>query len=122
MIVGSIFLCLAAQAVDGDTLRCADGVGRVRLAAIDAPEMPGHCRRGRNCAPGDPIQSRDVLGRLIGQDDGAIETWCVVVDADPRKTGDQHSDRWGRPVARCYVNGEDLSATMLRLDLARIWP
>src|SRR3546814_4753345 len=29
--------------VDGDTLRC--GGTRIRLQGIDAPEMPGHCRR-----------------------------------------------------------------------------
>lgn len=46
-------------AVDGDTLRC--GRERIRLLAIDAPEMPGHCRRGRRCVAGDPFASRDSL-------------------------------------------------------------
>lgn len=122
MIVGTIFLCLAAHAVDGDTLRCGAGIGLVRLAAIDAPELPGHCRRGRHCAPGDPYQARDVLRRLVGEGEGDVAAWCQVVDADPRKPGDQDSDRWGRPVARCTVNGEDLSTTMLRLELAWPWP
>jgi micrococcal nuclease len=45
-------LCLVASVTDGDTLRCQDGA-RLRLAAIDSPELHG-CRPGRHCAPGDP--------------------------------------------------------------------
>ena len=44
---------------DGDTLRC--GNVRIRLLGIDAAELPGHCRRGRKCAPGDPVQHRSAL-------------------------------------------------------------
>jgi micrococcal nuclease len=44
---------------DGDTLRC--GSVRIRLIGIDAAELPGHCRRGRKCAPGDPDQHRSAL-------------------------------------------------------------
>ena len=33
--------------IDGDTIHC--GYTRVRLAGIDAPEMPGHCQPGRAC-------------------------------------------------------------------------
>jgi micrococcal nuclease len=56
------------RVVDGDTLRC--GRERVRLLGIDAPEMPGHCQRGRRCVPGDPFASRRSLvqaaaGRLV---------------------------------------------------------
>ena len=35
-------ICLSAQAIDGDTLRCADGV-RIRVAGIEANEMRGGC-------------------------------------------------------------------------------
>lgn len=52
--------CLRPRAIDGDTVACADGT-RLRLSGIDAPEMPGHCRAGRACAPGSAIRSR---GRL----------------------------------------------------------
>src|ERR1700712_1173347 len=47
------------RVVDGDTLRC--GNERVRLLGIDAPELPGHCRIGRACAPGDPYASTASL-------------------------------------------------------------
>ncbi|GAA4778979.1 hypothetical protein GCM10023219_28750 [Stakelama sediminis] len=44
---------------DGDTIRC--GAERIRLLGIDAPELPGHCRPGRHCAPGDPYASTRSL-------------------------------------------------------------
>ena len=51
---------------DGDTIRC--GSERIRLLGIDAPELPGHCREGRDCAPGDPYASTSSLsGAMIGQ-------------------------------------------------------
>lgn len=54
------------RVTDGDTLRC--GSERIRLLAIDAPELPGHCRRGRVCAPGDPHQSTSSLaGAMTGR-------------------------------------------------------
>lgn len=64
--VGKPFI--GCRAIDGDTLRC--GRERIRLLGIDAPEMPGHCRRGRRCAVGNPYASKSSLvaaasGRLI---------------------------------------------------------
>lgn len=54
------------RVTDGDTLRC--GSERIRLLAIDAPELPGHCRRGRACAPGDPHASTSSLsGAMTGR-------------------------------------------------------
>jgi micrococcal nuclease len=47
------------RGTDGDTIRC--GEERIRLLGIDAPELPGHCRQGRVCAPGDPIASTESL-------------------------------------------------------------
>ena len=49
---------------DGDTIRCGDE--RIRLLGIDAPEKPGHCRRGRQCAPGDPFASTGSLQKAFG--------------------------------------------------------
>lgn len=84
-------------AIDGDTLRC--GRERIRLLAIDAPEMPGHCRRGRRCVPGDPHASKAALaGALRGRADIAR----------------QGRDRYGRTLARVRVNGIDLSDHQVR--------
>ena len=90
--------CAAPYAVDGDTLRCR-GSAPVRLMAIDAPEMPGHCRRGRVCTSGDPFASRDALRRLIAR--GAVV--CTT-------TG---HDRYRRILARCTAAGVDLSCAMV---------
>ena len=114
------FLCIAALAIDGDTLRCANVTaarGHVRLARIDAPELPGHCRRGRHCAPGDPFAAKVALqAMLVGP------ARCRQVDASPSWRGFQPVDRYGRMVVRCSVNGRDLGMAMFRAGLAVQWP
>lgn len=87
----------ACRAIDGDTLDC-DGE-RIRLNGIDAPEMPGHCRRGRQCVPGDPIASRDHLQRAV--DRGNIEIERIK------------QDRYGRTVAQVTADGYDLSCIQI---------
>lgn len=84
-------------AVDGDTLRC--GQERIRLIGIDAPEMPGHCEQGRECAPGDPIAARASLAGLAR---GSAE-----IERDGR-------DYYGRTLARVRVNGTELSCAQLK--------
>nr|WP_248291807.1 hypothetical protein [Novosphingobium sp. SG916] len=55
-------------AIDGDTLRCGPGyVRRIRLLGIDAAELPGHCRKGRDCAPGDPWAHKRALAAFANQ-------------------------------------------------------
>jgi endonuclease YncB( thermonuclease family) len=50
---------------DGDTIRCNGE--RIRLLGIDTPEVPGHCREGRDCAPGDPYAvTQSLADALIG--------------------------------------------------------
>jgi endonuclease YncB( thermonuclease family) len=116
-----LFLCAAAVAVDGDTLRCANvenAGGRVRLAAIDAPELPGHCRKGRRCAPGDPYKARAYLASLIkGR---AVQ--CEQVDASPDRKGFQAHDPYGRIVARCRSGDRDLGKAMISAGRAIHWP
>ncbi len=83
-----VLVCAApVRAIDGDDLRCS-GIN-VRLASVDAPELPGHCRRGRLCTPGDGFASRAALDRLLAL--GPVE--C-------RPTGEVS---WRRPVSRCTV-------------------
>ncbi|MBP2159583.1 MULTISPECIES: thermonuclease family protein [Asticcacaulis] len=70
-------------ATDGDSIRCGDE--RIRLLAIDAPEM-GPCQpKGRVCVPGDPIRSRDSLAKAISF--GTVEIERVG------------KDRYGRTLA-----------------------
>ena len=86
------------HAIDGDTLRC--GRVRIRLLGIDAAEQPGHCRHGRQCAPGDPRAQRAALQRFSS----------TKLTVTPIKT-----DRWGRMVAVVRTtSGENLSCLMLR--------
>lgn len=61
--------CIRPEAIDGDTIRCGRRGYRVshRLLGIDAPEIPGHCRKGRECAAGDPFASRAALAAVIEQ-------------------------------------------------------
>ncbi len=89
--------CTDPRVVDGDTLRC--GATRIRLQGIDAPELPGHCARGRACTSGDPFASTDNLRALVS---GAVMV-CRQTD----------TDRYGRTVAHCSVRGRDLSCAQI---------
>lgn len=95
MIVFFAAACILV-AIDGDTLRCGDE--RIRLLGIDAPELPGHCRRGRNCAPGDPRRAKEQLAKAIR---GRAQIERVGFD------------RYGRTLATVRVNGRDLSCGQL---------
>jgi endonuclease YncB( thermonuclease family) len=86
------------RVVDGDTLRC--DIGRIRLLGIDAPELPGHCAQGRDCAPGNPYESSKSLADGMG--DGA--------DLRIRNVG---TDRYGRTLAMVLGRGGDLSCWQL---------
>jgi len=82
---------------DGDTIRCGDE--RIRLLAIDAPEMPGHCAKGRKCVEGDPYEAKGSLqdalaGRLLSI----------------RRMG---QDRHGRTLAVIYADGQNTSCYQL---------
>lgn len=106
-----IFACLAAVAVDGDTIKCRnleEAGGRVRIARIDAPE------RGDEGAD----EATAALVRMI---DGR-EVRCELIDADPRRSGFQKRDRFGRPVARCSAGRIDIGAAQLAAGHAVRWP
>ncbi|WP_082443405.1 thermonuclease family protein [Sphingomonas sp. Leaf16] len=92
-----VALTCALIAIDGDTLRC--GSERIRLLGIDAPEMPGHCQEGRNCAPGDPVASKNALSERA-KGPATIE-----------RIGRDHYDR---TLARVRVNGIDLSCAQIQ--------
>lgn len=96
------FTCSSPRIIDGDTFDCSGT--RVRLAGIDSPELPGHCRQGRDCAPGDALASTANLRKLIG----GAEVQCRKSD----------TDHYGRTVARCSVGGRDLSCAQLEGEFA----
>lgn len=91
------FRCTTVRVIDGDTFAC-DG-RRIRLQGIDAPELAGHCRPGRQCTPGDGPASSESLARLVQWN--AVQ--CRAVDVDS----------YGRTVARCTAGGKDLSCAQL---------
>ena len=82
---------------DGDTIRCGDE--RIRLLAIDTPELPGHCRRGRRCVEGDPHAAKRSLEQLTA---GAALTITRMGE-----------DRYGRTLALVRADGADLSCHQL---------
>ena len=92
------FICAVAYVHDGDTFRCTDGT-RVRLSAIDTPEMPGACRPGRRCAPGSPYAAKAALEALIV----GRTVRCEAVGTT-----------YNRVAAWCSVGGVDLSCAMVR--------
>lgn len=89
--------CTTPYAIDGDTIIC--GRERVRLAVIDAPELPGHCRQGRTCVGGNGGASKAALAKLLTM--GRVTL---------RRCG---LDRYGRTLAHVYVSGQSLGAVMV---------
>jgi len=92
----SAIACTPFRVIDGDTLDCAGR--RIRLAGIDAPEMPGHCRPGRRCVAGDPEAARAVLQRFA-----AAGLSCTP----------SGRDTYGRTIARCAAGGRDASCALI---------
>lgn len=97
MIAPAAAPAVQCTVVDGDTLRC--GRERVRLLGIDAPELPGHCQTGRQCAPGDPYASTAWLRMALRQGPLVIQRVSV--------------DRYGRTVALVRAGRTDLSCWQL---------
>jgi micrococcal nuclease len=83
--------------IDGDTLRC--GTERIRLLGIDAPEMPGHCRAGRQCVDGDPFASTRSL---------------AAAKSDTMQIERYGQDAYGRTLAAIAGEKGDLSCHQLR--------
>lgn len=100
VLAAAAFLCLNPTHHDGDAIRCGDHGRSMRLYGIDAPEMPGACRKGRVCTPGDPYAARD---HLISLTRGRRVT-CVQVG----------TDRYRRKIVKCEADGINLSCSMVR--------
>lgn len=98
-LAAASFACVSPRHHDGDNVRCANVAETIRLQGIDAPEMPGACRPGRRCTPGDPFAARDHLRGLTR----GKTLQCQQEDVD----------QYGRIIARCAADGVDLSCAMI---------
>jgi endonuclease YncB( thermonuclease family) len=90
-----------ARVIDGDTLEWKGE--RVRLLGIDAPEMKQTCER-------------DGVTWLCGKEARkALAEW--LGDGDVDCEGDER-DKYGRLLAHCSVDGEDIGEWMVSRGLA----
>lgn len=106
MALHAAFTCSVVSVHDGDTFTCQGGT-RVRLAAIDAPEV-GDCPSYRRCAPGDGQASRRTLDAMA---------YRRQVRCEPNGTS------YDRVTAFCTAPGSgDLSCAMLRARQAIYLP
>lgn len=109
--LAAVFLCASPLVHDGDSLRC--GAERIRIAAIDAPEMPGSPKCGGRraasawCDFAAAQQAKEALQRLVGS--GRVMVQPLGVDP------------YGRTLARVTVNGQDAGEYLLGLGLAKRW-
>lgn len=96
----------AIYVVDGDTIRLPGGE-RVRLAGIDAPEMPprAQCEREEDLA----FAAKARLLELI-------RTGDVALHADGRDR-----DKYGRLLRRVEVGGQDVGWLLAQEGLAQVW-
>lgn len=91
-----------ARASDGDSLWV--GSDRVRLTGLDAPELDQVCWRPDGSEWPCGRAARDEMARLLARG---------RVSCEP-----EGEDRFGRVLARCAVDGDDLGAALVRAGLA----
>lgn len=109
LALAAAIACVAPHIADGDTLTCS-GV-RVRLQGIDAPElMNTRCRRGRRIWACEPEQRRWA---------GAAADRLEELTRGPVTCQDSGQRSFRRVVGRCYVQGQDVGAVLVREGLAR---
>jgi endonuclease YncB( thermonuclease family) len=85
-----------ARVIDGDNIDIAGE--RIRLHGIDAPESAQTCVAGGATWP-------------CGQ--SATAALVAFIGDAPVRCGEQGADRYGRTIATCYVQGEDIGAGMV---------
>jgi len=104
-------LCASPLVHDGDTLRC--GREKIRIANIDAPELPNSskCKQPRPayawCDFRTGYASRDALIAFLAQGRVTFER----LGTDP----------YGRTLATVSVNGVDAGDYLVSRGLARPW-
>jgi endonuclease YncB( thermonuclease family) len=89
---------VAQTATDGDSLVVRGE--RIRLFGVDAPEL------SQVCADGWPAgeESKGALARIIA----GASVGCQAIT----------KDQYGRTVASCTANGEDIARAMVRQGMA----
>jgi len=90
------------RVIDGDTFKV--GSATVRLHAIDAPETDQMC--------GDPNSPAWACGAWVKEETRA------VFEGKPARCMTRDTDRYGRTVATCEVDGEDVGERLVRDGLA----
>lgn len=99
---GEIAIAGTALVHDGDTIEIAGR--KIRLEGIDAPEGGQRCNR-----------------RFIGEwSCGTASTYALLGLVQSRNVACQNrgTDKYGRMLGICYVDGRDINAEMVRLGLA----
>jgi micrococcal nuclease len=111
LILAAGAFCASLSVHDGDSIRC--GGERIRIANIDAPELPGSpkCKDSRRavawCDYEAGYRARDALQAFLSR--------------GPVKVEPIGTDKYSRTLARVMVNGLDAGEYLIGLGLARRW-
>jgi micrococcal nuclease len=104
-----LLTCIAAYAIDGDSMRCRN-LGEIRLLAIDAPDRTS----SRPC--------KEHFGDHVCDDAGAKTAKVSLRQAllmGPVTVEPVGRDRYGRMLALVKAGGADLSCYQLHAGVAR---
>ena len=110
----AILICLTLAMSDGDSGRCVTADGerhRVRLEGIDAGEVAPFTR----CRQRPNVWACSPVARNTGSEAARRAQQMAAAGARCTMTG---TDRYGRNVAVCTVNGQDLGGMLVREGLA----
>lgn len=108
--LAAAFLCITPLVHDGDSIRC--GGERIRIAAIDAPELAASPK----CHPARASAWCDNTAAIAARD--SLKAFLARGPVMVQRTG---IDRYGRTLARVTVNGRDAGEYLVGAGLARRW-
>ncbi len=101
LVAAASFVCANPIAIDGQTLGCAGRATPITLEGIGAPALSARCRNGGDCSADPGAPPRDRLREFVeGRD-----TVCFAPKSRRARAG----------AARCYVEGNDLSCSLIFL-------
>ncbi|WP_292940079.1 thermonuclease family protein [Novosphingobium sp.] len=111
-------VCIA-RVHDGDTVRLCSGE-RIRIEDIDAPEL----FRSQRCSPAAARRlegSRNPPWCDYTKGERARDALALFLAHGPVKLKRTGTDRYGRTLARIWVNGVDAGRYLISRGLARRW-